>query len=375
MEQRVFTPGTGVGPPTLAGREEEQKVLTRCLTDLRARKASPHDVVLIGPRGNGKTVLLNWFKGACRDHQTEVDVLHLTTDGISTREMLIDAVTPAVGMDWLRPRRLSIPHVGSVELSTRNEIAHLETRLADRCRKKPLAVLVDEAHTLELETGRILLNASQMVRGEAPFLLVLAGTPGLVARLGDMQATFWNRLGRGRLGIGRLSDEAARTALVEPLARYGVEIDADALDATVEECQGYPYFVQLWGDALWEQRLATRTRRLTAAHVDLARPDVVARVTDYYQDRYRELERNQLLSAAIATAPLFLTGAEAVSDREIEEALATTGVDVDARLAAREELNRLGYIWEPPGQVPPIMWRAGIPSLMTHVLERAAGQS
>ena len=361
MEQRVFTPGTGVGPPTLAGREAEQKVLTRCLTDLRARRASPHDVVLIGPRGNGKTVLLNWFKGACRDHQAEVDVLQLTTDGISTREMLIDALAPPVGMDRLRPR------------STRNEVAHLETRLVDRCRRKPLAVLVDEAHTLEIETGRILLNASRRVRDEAPFLLVLAGTPGLAAHFGSMQATFWNRLGRGRLGIGRLSDEAARTALVEPLATHNVGIDADALHDTVEACQGYPYFVQLWGEALWEQRLVTGTRRLTAAHVDLVRPDVAARVADYYQDRYRELERNNLLSAAVATAPLFLAGAEGASDREIEEALAATGVDVGAGLAAREELNRLGYIWEPPGQVPPIMWKAGIPSLMTHVLERAAG--
>ncbi len=112
--------------------------------------------------------------------------------------------------------------------------------------------------------------------------------------------------------------------------------------------------------------------RLTAAHVDAARPGVTARVADYYQDRYRELERHKLLPAAVATAPLFLAGAEAASDCDIDEALATTGADADARLAAREALNRLGYIWEPPGQIPPIMWRAGIPSL-THVLERAAG--
>ena len=373
MEQRVFTPGTGIVPPTLAGREEEQRVLTRCLTDLRARKAPPHDVVLIGPRGNGKTVLLNWFKGACRDPPDEVDVLQLTPDDISTRDVLVGALAPPVGMERLLPRRLSVPPIGSVELATRKESAHLATRLTARCRRKPLAVLLDEAHTLEMETGRALLNASQRVRDEAPFMLVLAGTPGLVAHLSDMQATFWTRLGEGLLGIGRLSDGATRAALVEPLAMHGVEIDADALDATVEACQRYPYFVQLWGDALWRQRLATGAGRLTAAHVDAARPGVTARVADYYQDRYRELERHKLLPAAVATARLFLAGAEAASDRDIDEALATTGADADARLAAREALNRLGYIWEPPGQIPPIMWRAGIPSLVTHVLERAAG--
>ena len=371
--ERVFAPGTGARPPTLAGREKEQEVLTRCLAELRARKAPPHDVVLIGPRGNGKTVLLNWFRDTCRDHQAEVDVVHLTPDYISTRDTLIGAIAPPIGIERVVPRSLSIPHVGSVELSTGSQMSHFQTRLTTRCRKKPLAVLLDEAHTLSVETGRILLNASQSVRDEAPFLLVLAGTPGLVAHLGDMEATFWNRLGRGRLGVGRLSDGATRAALDKPLARHGVKIDAHALDATVEASQRYPYFVQLWGEALWEQCLATGTNRLAATHVEAVRPDVAARVADYYQDRYRELERHKLLPAAVATAPLF-HAAEAASDRDIEDALASTGADAGARLAAREELNRLGYIWEPPGQVPPIMWRAGIPSLMTHVLERAVGQ-
>jgi len=38
---------------------------------------------------------------------------------------------------------------------------------------------------------------------------------------------------------------------------------------------------------------------------------------------------------------------------------------------ARDELNRLGYLWSPPGQLPPIVWVAGIPSLMTYVANHA----
>ena len=53
--------------------------------------------------------------------------------------------------------------------------------LTARCRRRPLATLADEAHTLDLEVGRTLLNASQRVRDKAPFLLVLAGTPGMAA--------------------------------------------------------------------------------------------------------------------------------------------------------------------------------------------------
>ena len=47
-------------------------------------------------------------------------------------------------------------------------------------------------------------------------------------------------------------------------------------------------------------------------------------------------------------------------------------LDAAGRLAARDALERLGYIWCPPGQLPPILWSAGIPSLMQYVRDRAA---
>ena len=62
------------------------------------------------------------------------------------------------------------------------------------------------------------------------------------------------------------------------------------------------------------------------------------------------------------------------TDRDLDVALAATGEDAAGRLAAREELNRLGYIWCPPGQLPPVLWGAGIPSLMQYVQDQAAAK-
>ena len=115
--------------------------------------------------------------------------------------------------------------------------------------------------------------------------------------------------------------------------------------------------------------MASGATRLTAAHLDAARPDVMARVTDYYQDRYRELEARRLLPAAVAVARLFEVGDATASD--LDAALAATGDDAAGRLAAREELNRLGYLWSPSGQLPPVVWIAGIPSLTTYVRDHA----
>jgi len=369
--QRVFAPGAGAAPPALTGRERQQAVLSQCLADLLGGDAPPHDVALIGPRGNGKTVLLNWFDRACRE-TGRIDVARLLPSRIGTGQAVADALLPVSVIRKILPRKLGVAGVGHAEWAAPETAAHdLTDRLIARCRRRPVVVLVDEAHTLARAVGQLLLNVSQEVRANAPFLLVLAGTPGLPAHLGTMDASFWSRLGEGRLGIGLLSDAPARAALVEPLAAHDVGIDADALDTVVEHSQRYPYFIQVWGRALWQQRLASGTARLTAAHPDRARPDVMARVTDYYQDRYRELEARDLLPAAVAVAPLFEIGDATANDRDLDVALAATGDDAAGRLVAREELSRLGYVWSPPGQLPPVVWTAGIPSLMVYVRDHA----
>ena len=358
-ETRVFAPGTGASPPALTGREQQQAVLSRCLSDLTRGEAPPHDIVMVGPRGNGKTVLLNWFAEACR--KVSVNVTKVVPSFVPTESTLASRLLPPSRLGRLLPKRA--PLAATYDW---------EDRLIRRCRRKPTAMLVDEAHGLDLEVGQILLNVSQDVRQKAPFVLVLAGTPGLLAHLDEMNASFWDRLEEGLLGIDLLGDAAAREALVKPLAQRNVSIDADALDSVIEHSQRFAYFVQMWGEALWNQRIATGDTQLTTGHVEAAWPTLEERTTDYYQRRYRELEAEGLLPAALAIAPLFDDGTDAkATDRNVDAALAAIGADASARLAAREDLNRLGFIWCPPGQLPPIGWSAGIPSLVRYVVDRA----
>ena len=369
--QRLFAPGSGAAPPVLTGRKAQQDVLRNCLADLIAGASPPHDVVLIGPRGNGKTVLLNWFKQVARSAEPATDVIALTPDEAPTPRTLTDLLAPRRGLAKLLPRKVGVSTVGSVEWDTSADTtASLKERLIARCRAKPLAVLVDEAHTLEAAVGRTLLNASQSVRDEAPFLLVLAGTPGLPAHLDTMNATFWERLGSGQLGIGLLGKEAATDALTRPLQDQGIDIESRVLAAAVDASQRYPYFIQLWGDALWEQQRASDTTCLDANDLDQVRPVVVSRITNYYQNRYRELEGRDLLHSAVALAPVFQQ-TEDISDGQIDTALRAVATSESSRLAIREKLNALGYIWCPPNQAPPVTWQPGIPSLMAYVRQRA----
>ena len=371
---RLFQPGAGAAPPALTGREREQAVLRQCLADLAGGRATPHDVALTGPRGNGKTVLLNWFERACRA-AGGVDVARLSPSQVRTGQDLVDRLLPATGIRKFLPRRFGLAGVGRAEWAAPPPSpGELTERLTARCRRRPLIVLLDEAHTLERDVGQLLLNASQEVRTNAPFLLVLAGTPGLAAHLGTMNASFWNRLDEGRLGIGLLSATAARAALVEPLAAHGVDVDGGTLDAVVADSQHYPYFIQIWGRALWQRRLATGTTRLTAADAEAVRSDVTARVTDYYEDRYVELDRSGCLAVAEQVAQRFQS-APKLAYEELKAAV-TSGLAPAAApgpvRAALDALERMGFVWRPPGQLPPVRYEPGIPSLMTHVLGHAA---
>ena len=366
---RIFRPGAGAVPPTLAGREAQQRVLSRCLADLAGGDAPPHDVVLLGPRGNGKTALLNWFRAACAE--ASIDVAALTPQRIPNRGALADALAPRCGLARWLPRKVG---VASAEWQSGARNKDLVQALVARCRRKPLAVLLDEAHTLALDVGGALLNASQQVRADAPFLLVLAGTPGLPDRLSAMDASFWSRLGEGLLGVGRLDDAATRDALAKPLAALHVDIESGALDAAVERSQRYPYFIQLWGDAIWQRHAASQPAPITAELVAAAATDVAPHVADYYQSRYRELRAEGLLDAASAVAELLQPRTDAkATERELDAALAAAGIEeAEGRIAALDGLNRLGYVWCPPGQQPPVAWCAGIPSLTTYILESAS---
>ena len=82
-----FEPGAGGFPPYLAGRESEQRGIEDRLARLEAGRHTPSDIVLYGPRGNGKTVLLGWAdrKATARG----IAVINLSIGATKTPEALL----------------------------------------------------------------------------------------------------------------------------------------------------------------------------------------------------------------------------------------------------------------------------------------------
>ena len=367
----IFNPGQGVMPPRLAGREEVMQVLNELLgRALHQQSAPPSDAVLYGPRGNGKTVLLSAFEEQCRRHN--LDVLSLTPVTIKTEARLasrllqddsfIGRIVDTVAPDRLRLGAAEWRRMSPVD-KAQYRLDNLDKLLQARCRERPLVVTLDEAHTLDTGVGQLLLNLSQDVRKQgAPFLLVLAGTPNLEKCLSKMSSTFWDR--SEILGIGRLSMVATREALALPLRGHGVSVDEAALDTAVAESQQYPFFIQLWGQALCRTLVDRDASHVDMTIVELGRHTFRQRRDKYYARRYREFQEYDLLPAAIVAAQAF-QDTNVLSEDALRQALAArSGINKTQVKNVIGRLADLGYIWCLPEAVH---WEPGIPSLMNHL--------
>lgn len=368
-----FRPGVGVPPPVLAGREAEQAMFRRTVQGLSVRVPPPADAVLYGPRGNGKTSLLAWLASEAKTVRG-VDALCLDPSEIPDTATLAARLTRRRFRWPFAPVEATVRGVTSQRSPDEGPRLLGET-LERRVRRRGLILLFDEAHTLPPEVGRSLLTVSQRVRLHGlRFLLVLAGTPDLHDRLAETDATFWNR--SEIHPIGRLDTDAGAQAIREPLAADGITIADDALDRVLADCHGYPFFLQLWGDALWKRADAARrggdeAPAVTVEAVDLAAPEFERRKRLYYLDRYREMEKVELLGVAASVAEAF-AGSPKVSSAQLRAAIAAgLGEDSDpARIESAETtLRQTGFVWRGGGDT---RWEPGIPSLMDYMREEVA---
>ena len=368
-----FRPGRGATPPYLAGRENEQGRIREILADMADGDSPAADIVMYGPRGMGKTVLLNWVGGEVEKtskHNLPLRSIQTTPTIFPSLELLWNKL---ISDDWKKkiwPEQIELGALGNkiVWNSTSPNEDDLVSVLIEECKERPLVLLMDEAHTMDSRFCQDLLNISQQVNQNAPFLLVLAGTPGLEHFLTTVGASFVER--SDVIGIGRLDAQATADAIVKPLNEHGIEIDDNTLAQIVEDSQHYPYFIQLWGAALWDLAKQKDLKKLTSEEITEVETKIENRRLNFYEQRRKTLDDLGLLPAAITIAALFQDTETTTWDRLKEIVADNLPVDSPATQSVNEHLQtfiRHEFIWNPPDT---ILYEAGIPSLMTYVLDR-----
>ncbi|GAB3072399.1 hypothetical protein [Nocardioides zeae] len=138
---------------------------------------------------------------------------------------------------------------GDIEVDLPELIQDLCAALSER--GTAFALFVDELQDLDPPLLRALLVAQHRAAQRSwPFHIIGAGLPHLPGILAESRS-YAVRLFDYRT-IARLSDDQARSALVDPVAPRQVSFEGAALDYLLERSGGYPYFLQEFGWAVWE---------------------------------------------------------------------------------------------------------------------------
>ena len=396
MNKRInlrFAAGAGMPPPVLTGRECEKDTIKEALDDLSQGFNPTANIALIGPRGCGKTVLLRWAETHVDRQEGDVKCLDLNPDCFRSHSDLVGALADQEALSTLADDGFSasINLYGSGIGLSRQEAAKklLRPVLESRCSRSGLAIFIDEAHTLDrhADVVRTFFYEVQYLAGNGrPLLLILAGTPSISTRLATIDATYWDRL--NKVGIGLLDLEAALEALQTPLERLGYRIKPDILDEAVDAAQCYPYFLQAVGNALHRAAKAepgnlVSGKRIGSAILDRALKEFHVKRKNYYSERYKELEREGILTAAEAVARLFVSQEKKSLSSDLIKSAIKQSFGVNMENAAAEskgkidrkvqnadaKLRQVGIVWSQIGQEE--FCEPGIPSLMDYVAERA----
>lgn len=276
-----YTPNAGATPEVIVGRDDQVSAFGLLLQRL-SRGRTEQSMIATGLRGVGKTVLLVRFAHIAREHGWHVADLEASKyDENQFRSALFSKLRSALltispSARWSdRARRaaavlssftLSASPDGSMSASLQVEPAEGSAdhgdlgldltdvlvelgRMADE-KDTGIAIVIDEVQFLHREQLEALIQAiHKTVQLKLPITFVGAGLPQIAELAGDARS-YAERLFKFPV-IGSFHADDAKRALADPAAVEGVTFDDDALEYAVEITEGYPYFIQELGYAVW----------------------------------------------------------------------------------------------------------------------------
>jgi hypothetical protein len=277
-----YNPGAGTPPPELAGREAVISAVRTAIERAKnGRPAANH--ILTGLRGVGKTVLLVEFeklaetlccypttvaeadgkKGLPKIILSQLFRIIVKLDKLKKAEQEMHK-----GLQMLRSIASAFSvKIGGAEIGVSPaeatgdlavDLSDLFMEIGNAAKQKNtvVVILLDEIQCLsEDDFSSLIIALHKVSQRQLPVIFIGAGLPQLPKLAGDAKS-YAERMFR-YTKIGRLEDEDAIKAIVEPAAVEDVEFTDDALKLILTETEGYPYYLQLWGSEAWKAALSS----------------------------------------------------------------------------------------------------------------------
>lgn len=296
-----YAPGAGQRPPELAGRDKQLEAFDIVLERI-ARGRPERSVMLTGLRGVGKTVLLNQLRSAAGTRgwgtgklEARPDqelrrplssALHMAARAIAMTHRNQERVDDFLGILKAFALRATAdkgmrdrwqPGIDVPAVTGRADSGDIEIDLIELLKEAAglasdigvgIAVFIDEMQDLgPADISAICGACHELSQDTAPLIVVGAGLPHLPAVLSASKSYSERLFSYHR--IDRLDRESADRALIAPAEREEVKFTEEALDALYQRADGYPYFVQAYGKAAWDQAPESP---ITAEDVTVAAP-------------------------------------------------------------------------------------------------------
>ena len=357
-----YSPGAGVPPPELAGRENILQDAENIIKRVQHGHAV-QSLILLGLRGVGKTVLLNRIdqmaeNAGCETSIFEADMdrtlpqlftqqLHRLLLKLDRRKRMGDEVQKAFSLLQAFASIFRV-HVGEFQVGVASPMVtgDLSIDLTDllvvigeaaKARNTVAVILIDEVQYIaKEELGALIMALHKISQRQLPLLFFGAGLPQLAQLAGDAKS-YSERLFTYP-EVGPLKPDGARKALVEPARREEVEYDADALEIILKETEGYPFFLQVWGSQVWQVAESSPIRAADAQ--EASKRAVKALDESFLKVRFERLtERQQQYARAMAEF-----GDEPANSTAVANLL---GMTVKKAAPVRDEVIKKGMAYSP----------------------------
>jgi hypothetical protein len=374
VAKNPYKPGVGTRPPFLAGRDEQLRRFARLLEDYPEKRSN---LRITGLRGVGKTVLLKEFERLakregwvvvrrdfsmrlCDEEAFATAIADYMRDAVDQLSVVARIKGKVVAAAKTAIRQVTVDLEGGVTMSVgsgggarRHSIVEDRLRVALQelgvaARGRGVAFLFDEAHTMYDQPRKeqfplgALLSAFVAAQDEdddpLPVMLVLCGLPPLIGNI-HRARTNAERLFKAEqianLGLDASEDQLsdAALALVNPAHDSGeIAFGDDTAERIARDVDGYPYFIQWFGEALWDAA-DVDARRVIDDDLYATHRQIVQSALDdeFFEPRYRDARRADQGTMRVAAS----LGGERFEKNEIDAATTRSSG------AIAQSLNRL----------------------------------
>ena len=360
-----YRPGFNQPPVVFAGRSDVLDGAAEALEIAAYDGRTPRPLILLGPRGVGKTVTLGEIADLAAERHSwpavhvEVKVGGHLLPELSTR--VREAGRLLEGTEPTPRRRRARVTGGKLEAHAFGVGGELQLEAADGAdREDDVTAALRATMALAIDRGAgLVVTVDEVQNAEPAELAVLCGTfqehvpqgwPVVLALAA--LPTLRNNRGRRRLptyleraewhDLDTLPPNEAREALVGPAEQAGRPMSTAAADLLLEHAGGYPYAIQVAGHFAW--RASHGSERITLEHACSAGPRIEADLAQLFKARWddaspREQDYLRAMAAVAGRGGVPKGGAVA----------AELGVPVTSVSYLRARLLRKGTIYREAG--------------------------